>query len=72
LPIATPFNEYVTLRDVAPLVGSYYSAYSLAVAGLFGEPVAVYGRTRLFARAKVEFAITQYLARRARRAHRSA
>ena len=65
-------HDCVTLKDLTPRVGSYYSAYALATAGAFGPPVAVIGRTQLFSRAAVEPAVAAYLAKRARRVSGSA
>ena len=58
--------DCVTLKNIAPRIGSYSTAYALATAGKFGPPVAVLGRTQLFDRTAVESAITSYLTRRQR------
>jgi len=62
-----PLAGCVTLREIAPRIGSYFTAYSLAAAGRFGPPVAVIGRTQLFRRAAVDRAVEQHLAARAAR-----
>jgi hypothetical protein len=64
--------DCTTLREIAPRIGSYFTAYSLATAGAFGDPVAVVGRTQLFARHVVEPAVAAYLAKRALRGGRAA
>ncbi len=51
-----PLAGYLTLRDITPLVGSYFTAYSLAAAGQFGPPVIV-GRTQFFSQRTAERAI---------------
>jgi hypothetical protein len=48
----------VTLREIAPRVGSYFSAYNLAAAGRFGPAILV-GRTQLFDRVVVERVIEE-------------
>jgi len=69
---ADPLAQYTTLRQIAPRVGSYFTAYGLATAGAFGDPVAIVGRTRLYARAAVDAAVSAYLAKRAARAGKAA
>jgi len=60
-------NEYTTLPEIAPRVGSYFTAYSLACSGAFGVPVAVVNRTSLYARGAVDSAVTEYLQKRGKR-----
>jgi len=71
MPTPNPLSNYTTLQEIAPRVGSYFNAYSLATAGAFGPPIAVVGRTRLYPRAVVESAVTAYLAKRALRNQRA-
>ena len=56
---AGPLAGCVTLSDIAPRVGSYFTAFSLAASGLFGDPVAVVGRTKLFSGRAVDKALAQ-------------
>jgi hypothetical protein len=67
----TRIADCVTLKDIAPRIGSYSSAYALATAGAFGPPVAVLGRTQLFTRAAVEAAIAAYITKRQQRRGRA-
>lgn len=53
----------MSLREISPRVGSYFSAFSMSAAGAFGEPVAVVGRTRLYDRANVERALADRASR---------
>jgi hypothetical protein len=66
--MSTSLSDLITLREIAPLVGSYFTAYSMAATGEFGAPAAVVGRTRLYPRATTEEAVRHCLATRARRA----
>jgi hypothetical protein len=70
MPTPNPLSDLTTLRDIAARVGSYFTAYSLATAGAFGDPIAVVGRTQLYRRSIVEPAVATYLAKRALRSGR--
>jgi hypothetical protein len=48
-----------TLADIAPAVGSYPTAHALATAGLFGDPVATVGRTKLYSARVVDAALAE-------------
>jgi hypothetical protein len=64
----SPFADFVTLRDVARMLGSsYVAAHSLAVAGLLGEPV-VMGRNHFYNREIAEAAVRRRLEQRRRNA----
>ena len=53
----------MTLKEIAPKVGSYFTAYSLAAAGKFGPPAAIVGRTQLSPPpAVVDLAVAAYCA----------
>lgn len=65
--VSDPLAGYVSLRELAPRVGSYFSAYSLAVAGKFG-PAIIVGRTQLYSRDLAEAALARRAAERAARA----
>jgi hypothetical protein len=67
----TRLTDCVTLKEIAPHIGSYSTAYALATAGAFGAPVAVLGRTQLFPRTAVEPAIAAYIAKRQPRGGRA-
>ena len=54
---APALADCVTLAQIAPRVGSYSTAYSLAVSGLFGEPVAKVGRSNLYSAHAVDTAL---------------
>jgi hypothetical protein len=57
----SPFADFVTLRDVARMLGtSYVAAHSLAAAGLLGEPV-VSGRSHFYSREVAEAAVRRRL-----------
>lgn len=56
---AAPLHEYLSLRDVARLLGASYSAaYSLSVSGALGEPLIV-GRSYYYRRDAAERATTR-------------
>jgi hypothetical protein len=55
-----------TLAEIAPKVGSYFTAYSLAAAGAFGDPVGVVGRSKLFSAGAVERALAERATNRKR------
>jgi len=59
---ANPLDGYITLRELAPRVGSYFSAYNLAATGALG-PAVVVGRTRLYDRARAERALNERASR---------
>ena len=59
---ADPLAGFITLRELAPRAGSYFSAYNLAVSGALG-PAVIVGRTRLYDRARAEHALTERAAR---------
>jgi hypothetical protein len=55
-------QDHITLRELATLLrASYFTTYSLAVSGIFGEPIVV-GRTYLFPREVAEKAVRERLA----------
>ncbi len=56
---APTLADLVTISAIAPRVGSYFTAYSLAAAGVFGDPVAIVGRTKLFSARLVDKALAQ-------------
>lgn len=56
---ASLLSDCCTLKDIAPLFGTYATAYSWAAGGAFGDPVAIVGKTRLFSRAAVDAALAR-------------
>jgi hypothetical protein len=61
----TFLQDHITLRELATLLrSSYFTAYSLAASGVFGELIIV-GRTHLFKREVAERAVRDRLAQRA-------
>jgi hypothetical protein len=68
-PVPSPcIADCLTLAEIAPRVGSYYTAFSLAASGLFGDPVAVIGRSKLFSASAVDGAIAKRNAPKAAKA----
>lgn len=66
------FADCVTLTQIAPLCGSYFTAYSLAASGMFGDPVAIVGRSKLFSAERVGTALAERAAKRKSPTHAGA
>jgi hypothetical protein len=56
--------DVVSLSEIAPLVGSYFSAFNMAAGGKFGPVIAKVGRSKLYSRAAAEAALAERDAKR--------
>jgi hypothetical protein len=59
MPAMPTLADCVCLADIAPRVGSYFTAYSLAAGGAFGAPIAQLGRSKLYSARVVDAALAE-------------